>query len=112
MPTTSKNAETIVLHAGYRSDPATNAVAVPIYQTTSYQFNDTGHAARLFGLQELGNIYTRLMNPTQNVLEERLTALEGGVAALGLASGQAASMIAVQNITHAGDNFVASADLY
>ena len=112
MPTTSKNPETIVLHAGYRSDPATNAVAAPIYQTTSYQFTDTGHAARLFGLQELGNIYTRLMNPTQNILEERVTALEGGAASLALASGQAASMIAVQNITHAGDNFVASTDLY
>jgi O-acetylhomoserine (thiol)-lyase len=112
MPTTSKNAETIVLHASYRSDPATNAVAVPIYQTTSYQFNDSAQAARLFGLEELGNIYTRIMNPTQNVLEERITALEGGVAALGLASGQAASMIAVQNITHTGDNFVASTDLY
>jgi O-acetylhomoserine (thiol)-lyase len=112
MPTTSKNAETVVLHAGYRSDPATNAVAVPIYQTTSFQFNDTGHAARLFGLEEFGNIYTRIANPTQNVLEERVAALEGGVAALALASGQAASMIAVQNITHAGDNFVASTDLY
>src|ERR1700733_7235361 len=102
MPTTSKHPETIVLHAGYRSDPATTAVAVPIYQTTSYQFNDTGHAARLFGLEELGNIYTRIMNPTQNVLEERVTALEGGVAALALASGQSASMFAVQNITPAG----------
>ncbi|HUN51621.1 MAG TPA: PLP-dependent transferase, partial [Candidatus Sulfotelmatobacter sp.] len=112
MPTTSKNAETIALHAGYRSDSATNAVAVPIYQTTSFQFNDTGHAARLFGLEELGNIYTRIMNPTQAVLEERIAALEGGVAALGLASGQAASLMAVQNITHAGDNFVASTDLY
>ena len=78
MPTTSKKAETIVLHAGYRSDPTTNAVATPIYQTTSYLFNDTAHATRLFGLEELGNIYTRIMNPTQNVLEERITALEGG----------------------------------
>src|SRR5271169_5669547 len=112
MPTNSKHPETVVLHSGYRSDPATNAVAVPIYQTTSYQFNDTGHAARLFGLEELGNIYTRIMNPTQNVLEERVAALEGGVAALGLASGQAASLFAVQNICHAGDNFVSSTDLY
>jgi O-acetylhomoserine (thiol)-lyase len=112
MPTTSKNAETIVLHAGYRSDPATNAVAVPIYQTTSYQFNDTAHAGRLFALEELGNIYTRIGNPTQNVLEERVAALEGGAASLAVASGQAASLIAVQNITHAGDNFVASTDLY
>jgi O-acetylhomoserine (thiol)-lyase len=112
MPTNSKHAETIVLHTGYRSDPTTTAVAVPIYQTTSYQFHDTGHAARLFALQELGNIYTRIMNPTAAVLEERVAALEGGVASLALASGQAASLFAVQNITHAGDNFVASTDLY
>ena len=112
MPTNSKHAETIVLHTGYRSDPTTTAVAVPIYQTTSYQFHDTGHAARLFALQELGNIYTRIMNPTAAVLEERVAALEGGVAGLALASGQAASLFAVQNITHAGDNFVASTDLY
>jgi O-acetylhomoserine (thiol)-lyase len=112
MPTTSKNPETIVLHAGYRSDPATNAVAVPIYQTTSYQFRDTGHAADLFALKELGNIYTRIMNPTQNALEERVTALEGGVAALALASGQAATLFSVQNICQAGDNFVSSTDLY
>jgi O-acetylhomoserine (thiol)-lyase len=112
MPTTSKHPETIVLHTSYRSDPATTAVAVPIYQTTSYQFNDTGHAARLFGLEELGNVYTRIGNPTQNVLEERVTALEGGAASLAVASGQAASLISVQNVTHAGDNFVASTDLY
>jgi O-acetylhomoserine (thiol)-lyase len=112
MPTTSKHPETVVLHSGYRSDPTTNAVAVPIYQTTSYQFQDTGHAARLFALQELGNIYTRIMNPTAAVLEERVAALEGGVAGLALASGQAASLFAVQNVTHVGDNFVASTDLY
>src|SRR3984957_12313859 len=112
MPTNSKHPETVVLHSGYRSDPATNAVAVPIYQTTSYQFRDTKHAANLFGLAELGNIYTRIMNPTNDVLEERIAALEGGVAALALSSGQAASMFAVQNICHAGDNFVASTDLY
>jgi len=112
MPTNSKHAETIVLHTGYRSDPTTTAVAVPIYQTTSYQFQDSGHAERLFALQELGNIYTRIMNPTTAVLEERIAALEGGVAALALASGQAASLFAVQNIAHAGDNFVASTDLY
>src|SRR5882757_9914838 len=112
MPTKSKHAETIVLHAGYRSDPATNAVAVPIYQTTSYQFNSTEHAGNLFALKEFGNIYTRIMNPTQAVLEERLAALEGGVAALALASGQAASLFAVQNICHAGDNFVSSTDIY
>ena len=112
MPTASENPETIVLHAGYRSDPATTAVAVPIYQTTSYQFNSTEHAANLFALKELGNIYTRIRNPTQAVLEERVAALEGGVAALGLASGQAASLFAVQNICHAGDNFVCSTDIY
>jgi O-acetylhomoserine (thiol)-lyase len=112
MPTQSQNIETLVLHAGYRADPATNSVAVPIYQTTSYQFNSTEHAANLFALKELGNIYTRIMNPTQAVLEERVAALEGGVAALALASGQAASLFAVQNICHAGDNFVSSTDIY
>src|SRR6202023_651865 len=112
MPTESKHPGTIVLPARYRSDPTTNAVAVPIYQTTSYQFRDTQHAANLFGLAELGNIYTRIMNPTQAVLEERVAALEGGVAALAVASGQAASLFAVQNICHAGDNFVCSTDIY
>ena len=112
MPTQSQNAETIVLHAGYRSDPTTTAVAVPIYQTTSYQFNSTEHAANLFALKELGNIYTRIMNPTQAVLEERVAALEGGVAGLGLASGQAASLYSVQNICHVGDNFLCSTDIY
>src|SRR5437868_3088396 len=112
MPTESKHPETLVLHAGYRSDPTTNAVAVPIHQTTSYQFRDTQHAANLFGLAELGNIYSRIMNPTNAVLEERVAALEGGVAALALASGQAASLFAVQNICQAGDNFVSSTDLY
>jgi O-acetylhomoserine (thiol)-lyase len=112
MPTKSQNPETIVLHAGYRSDPATSSVAVPIYQTTSYQFGSTEHAANLFALKEFGNIYTRIMNPTQAVLEERISALEGGVAALALSSGQAASLFAVQNICHAGDNFVCSTDIY
>src|SRR5438874_11803275 len=113
MPTESKKAETIVLHGGsYRADPATSAVAVPIYQTTSYQFNSTEHAGNLFALKELGNIYTRIMNPTTAVLEERVAALDGGVAALALASGQAASLFAVQNICQAGDNFVSSTDLY
>ncbi len=113
MPTESKNPETLVLHAGtYRADPATTAVAVPIYQTTSYQFHSTEHAANLFALKELGNVYTRIMNPTQAVFEERVAALEGGVAALALASGQAASLFAVQNICHAGDNFVCSTDIY
>src|SRR5215467_5849318 len=110
--TASKHPETIVLHAGYRRDASTNAVAVPIYQTTSYQFDDTAHAADLFGLKRFGNIYTRIMNPTTAVLEERLAALEGGVAALALSSGQAASAFSIQNIARAGDNFVASTDLY
>jgi O-acetylhomoserine (thiol)-lyase len=113
MTTQSQNPETIALHGGnYRADPATTAVAVPIYQTTSYQFNSTEHAANLFALKELGNIYTRIMNPTQAVLEERVAALEGGVAALGVASGQAASLFAVQNICHAGYNFLCSTDIY
>ena len=112
MTNSSKNPETIALHAGYRSDPATTAVAVPIYQTTSYQFNSTEHASNLFSLKELGNIYTRIMNPTQAVLEERVAALEGGVAALAVSSGQSASLFAVQNICHAGDNFLCSTDIY
>ena len=112
MPTKSRHPETVVLHAGYRSDPTTNAVAVPIYQTTSFQFASPDHAATLFALKELGNIYTRIMNPTDAVLEERIAQLEGGVAALALGSGQAASLFAVQNICQAGDNFVASTDLY
>jgi O-acetylhomoserine (thiol)-lyase len=107
-----KNPETLALHAGYRRDPATHAVAVPIYQTTSYQFDDTAQAARLFGLEELGNIYSRIMNPTNAVLEDRLAALEGGAAALAVGSGQAAAFIALQNIAHAGDNFVSSTGLY
>ena len=107
-----KNPETIALHAGYRADPATGSVAVPIYQTTSYQFGSTEHASNLFALKELGNIYTRIMNPTADVLEKRVAALEGGVAALALASGQAASAFAVQNLARAGDNIVSSTDLY
>ncbi|BDG70535.1 O-acetylhomoserine aminocarboxypropyltransferase/cysteine synthase family protein [Roseomonas fluvialis] len=109
---THTNPETIALHAGWRRDPATKAVAVPIYQTTSYQFDGTDHASRLFALEELGNVYTRIMNPTTDVLEQRIAALEGGVAALAVASGQAASAFAVQNIAHAGDNIVSSTDLY
>ena len=112
MGTNSKNPETLALHAGWRRDEATNSVAVPIYQTTSYQFDSTEHAANLFALAEMGNIYTRIMNPTNDVLEQRVTALEGGAASLAVASGQAASAFAVQNITHSGDNFVASTDLY
>ena len=112
MAADTTNPETIVLHGGYRNDPVTGAVAVPIYQTTSYQFNDAQHAENLFALKELGNIYTRIMNPTADVLEQRLAALEGGVAALALGSGQAASMYAVMNLCRAGDNFVSSTDLY
>lgn len=104
--------ETLALHAGWRADPATGSVAVPIYQTTSYQFRDTEHAANLFALKEFGNIYTRIMNPTVDVLEKRVAALEGGVAALGVASGQAASALAVQNLARVGDNIVSSTDLY
>jgi O-acetylhomoserine (thiol)-lyase len=104
--------ETLALHAGYRADPATGSVAVPIYQTTSYQFRDTAHASALFALQELGNIYTRLGNPTTDVLEKRVTALEGGVAALAVASGQAASAYSVQNLAKVGDNIVSSTNLY
>ncbi len=109
---TSKHPETLALHAGWRRDPATHAVAVPIYQTTSYQFDSTENAANLFALKELGNIYTRIMNPTTDVLEQRIAAMEGGVAALALASGQAASAFAVQNLARAGDNIVSSTDLY
>jgi O-acetylhomoserine (thiol)-lyase len=104
--------ETLALHAGWRRDPATNAVAVPIYQTTSYQFDSAEHAADLFGLRAFGNIYTRIMNPTADVLEKRLAALDGGVASLALASGQAASAFAVQNLARVGDNIVSSTDLY
>ena len=112
MPTKSQHPETLALHAGYRSESTTTAVGVPIYQTTSYLFRDTPHAANLFGLAELGNIYARIMHPTNGVLEERVAALEGGVAGLALASGQAASLYAIQNICQAGDNFVSSTDLY
>ncbi|TWB21969.1 O-acetylhomoserine sulfhydrylase [Nitrospirillum amazonense] len=112
MAVDSKHPETLALHAGYRADPATGAVAVPLYQTTSYQFQSTEHAANLFALKELGNIYTRIMNPTTDVLEQRLAALEGGVAALAVASGQAASTFAILNVASAGDNFVTSTDLY
>lgn len=110
--TASKNPETLALHAGHRADPTTGSVAVPIHQTTSYQFNDTEHASNLFALSELGNIYTRIMNPTTDVLEQRLAALEGGAAALGVSSGQAASALSIQNIARAGDNIVSSTDLY
>ena len=104
--------ETIVLHEGHRRDETTTSVAVPIYQTTSFQFDNTEHASKLFGLQELGNIYTRIMNPTTAVLESRIAKLDGGVAALAVSSGQSASAFAVQNICRAGDNFISSTDLY
>ena len=110
--TASTHPETLALHAGWRRDEATTAVAVPIYQTTSYQFDSTQHAADLFGLRALGNIYTRIMNPTTDAFEKRIAALEGGVAALAVASGQAASAMSVQNLARVGDNIVASTDLY
>ncbi|WP_366555435.1 O-acetylhomoserine aminocarboxypropyltransferase/cysteine synthase family protein [Aquibaculum sediminis] len=112
MSQNSRNPETLALHAGYRADPTTGAVAVPIYQTTSYQFQSTDHAADLFALKELGNIYTRIMNPTCDVLEKRVAAIEGGAAALAVASGQAASAYSIQNIAQAGDNIVSATDLY
>ena len=107
------NPETIGLHGGeYRKDPATNAVTVPIYRTTAYQFDNTEHAAKLFRLEEFGNIYTRIMNPTNDVLEKRLAELEGGLACLTVSSGQTASTFAVLNVAQAGDNIVSSTDLY
>ena len=112
MTSTFQNPETIVLHTGYRNDPVTGAVAVPIYQTTSYQFKNTEHASRLFALKDLGNIYTRIMNPTQDALEQRIAALDGGVASLAVSSGQAASAMAIQNLAWAGDNVISSTDLY
>ena len=104
--------ETISLHGGQSPDPATNARAVPIYQTSSFVFNDTDHAANLFALKESGNIYTRIMNPTQDVFEQRIALLEGGVGALATASGQAANTYAILNIAQAGDEIVASSSLY
>ena len=113
MTTTSLHPETIALHGGtYRKDPTTNAVAVPIYQTTSYQFDSQEHASDLFSLKQLGNIYSRIMNPTNAVLEERIAQLEGGLAAVAVSSGQSASALAVQNLCKAGDNIVSSTDLY
>ena len=107
------NPETIALHGGdYRKDPATNAVAVPIYRTTAYQFDSTEHAAKLFKLEEFGNIYTRIMNPTNDVLEKRIAALEGGLACLTVSSGQTASTFSILNVAQAGDNIVSSTDLY
>jgi O-acetylhomoserine (thiol)-lyase len=108
-----KGIETVALHAGQESpDPATGARAVPIYQTTSYVFNDTGHAASLFALKQFGNIYTRIMNPTNDVFERRIAAIEGGTGALAVASGQAAEIFAILNITRVGDEIVSADNLY
>ena len=104
--------ETLQLHAGQQPDPTTNSRAVPIYQTTSYVFNDAAHAANLFGLKAFGNIYTRLMNPTTDVFEQRIAALEGGVAAVATSSGQAAQFLALNNIVQSGDNFISTSFLY
>ena len=113
MTTDSRRFETLALHGGgYRADPSTGAVAVPIYQTTSYQFQDTDHASRLFALEEIGNIYTRVQNPTTTALEERVAALEGGSAALAVASGQTASAYSGLNLASSGNNIVSSTDLY
>ena len=109
---TTQKFETLQLHAGQEIDPTTNSRAVPIYQTTSYTFNNSEHGANLFGLKEFGNIYSRIMNPTNDVFEKRIAALEGGVAAVSVASGQAAQFIALNNILEAGDNFVATKYLY
>jgi O-acetylhomoserine (thiol)-lyase len=104
--------ETLAVHGGYKPDPTTHAMAVPIYQTVAYAFDNTQHGADLFDLKVPGNIYTRIMNPTQDVLEQRVTAPEGGVAALALSSGQAAVTYSIQTIAEAGDNVVASSALY
>lgn len=104
--------ETLMLHGGQEPDPATGARAVPIYQTTSYQFKSTEHAANLFALKEFGNIYSRIMNPTNDVLEKRMAAIEGGIGALAVASGQAAETIAILNIAQAGDEIVSADNLY
>src|SRR5262245_53122596 len=102
--TSSKHAATLAAHSGPRSHAATGAVAVPIYQTTSFQFRDTEHAANLFALKEVAHIYSRITNPTNEALELKLAALEGGAAAMAVSSGQAATALAIQNICHAGDN--------
>ncbi|TGZ77736.1 O-acetylhomoserine ami [Ascodesmis nigricans] len=104
--------ETLCLHAGQEPDPATNARAVPIYATSSYTFNDSAHGARLFGLKEFGNIYSRIMNPTNDVFEKRIAALEGGVAAVAASSGQSAQFMAIAALAHAGDNIVSTSYLY
>src|SRR5512139_2435471 len=104
--------ETLAIHAGQQADPTTKARAVPIYATTSYVFDDADHAARLFALQEFGNIYTRIMNPTTDVFEQRVAALEGGVAALAVASGQSAITLSILTLAHVGDEIVSATSLY
>src|SRR5680860_1209038 len=104
--------ETLQVHAGQEPAPGTNARAVPIYQTTSYTFDDAAHGARLFGLEEFGNIYTRIMNPTTDVFEQRIAALEGGVAAVATASGQAAQLTTILILAESGDNIVSTSYLY
>ena len=112
MSTQKLKFETLQLHAGQELDPVTGSRAVPIFQTTSYTFNNSDHGANLFALKEFGNIYTRIMNPTTDVFEKRIAALEGGVAALAVSSGQAAQFIALNNILENGDNFVSTRYLY
>src|SRR5690606_10492551 len=112
MATNSLKFETLQVHAGQEADPTTGARAVPIYQTTSFVFDSAEHGANLFALKEFGNIYTRLMNPTSDVFEKRIAALEGGVAALAVSSGMAAQLIALTNIIESGENFVSSPNLY
>jgi O-acetylhomoserine (thiol)-lyase len=112
MSTSSKNLSTLALHAGQAPDPTTGARAVPVYQTTSFVFKDSDHAANLFALKEFGNIYTRIMNPTTDVFEQRIAAIEGGTGALALSSGQAASTTALLNITQVGDEIVSANNLY
>merc|ERR1712000_758777 len=112
MAAPSTHFETLQLHAGQEPDPTTKSRAVPIYATTSFNFDDSAHGARLFGLKEFGNIYSRLMNPTVDVFEKRMAALEGGVAALASSSGQGAQFIAIATLAHAGDNIVSTSNLY
>jgi O-acetylhomoserine (thiol)-lyase len=112
MSATNYHFETLQLHAGQEADPTTGSRAVPIYQTSSYVFKDSAHAANLFGLREFGNIYTRIMNPTTDVFEKRMAALEGGVAAVATSSGQAAQFLAITNLLGAGDNLVSTSYLY
>src|SRR5277367_6272391 len=112
MPSQNYRPATLALHAGQAPDPTTGARAVPIYQTTSYVFKDTDHAASLFALKEFGNIYTRIMNPTQDVFERRIAAIEGGTGALAVSSGQAAETLAILAITQLGDEIVSANNLY